>query len=387
MFERKIVTVWSAPNYCYRCGNKACIMEMKEGGGEDFIYFKNALKRSSEQLNVELITDLNLSGILDYPLGLSDDLQNCYPFTGTFAGNGHTVENIFMDNRNHAEYSDASIFCSLKNATISNLTIKNSCKFYGYRASGLSMFAEENVIISAVRNEADIVGIKRGCGLVNKIQENATVLFLNDENVGSVKGDHTACGLFFQNPNSYSMVVSCVNKGTIQALNAFGISTMKIFSERCILATQVLNIGDVLSTIEENEYAQYNAFAFWPRDYELYSDELYAISKTCNPAGELSFNIHSKKGMYVDDSGKYVSDVLNDGQEPIWTKCLDIVGTGPEDPISDISGVSSNEPSSNEPSSNEPSSNEPSSNEFSINNGERTKVLSLLIILCAAFLR
>eukprot|EP01055_Gregarina_sp_Pseudo9_P001529 Gregarina_sp_Pseudo_9__1528@NODE_2026_length_1195_cov_26_771626_g1871_i0_p1_GENE_NODE_2026_length_1195_cov_26_771626_g1871_i0NODE_2026_length_1195_cov_26_771626_g1871_i0_p1_ORF_typecomplete_len306_score24_16Metallophos/PF00149_28/1_3e51Metallophos_2/PF12850_7/0_025_NODE_2026_length_1195_cov_26_771626_g1871_i02101127 len=41
-FDEKLVTVWSAPNYCYRCGNSASILEVDENGNRDFKKFNAA---------------------------------------------------------------------------------------------------------------------------------------------------------------------------------------------------------------------------------------------------------------------------------------------------------------------------------------------------------
>ncbi|CAG9327803.1 unnamed protein product [Blepharisma stoltei] len=42
MFENKLITVWSAPNYCYRCGNIAAIMQLDSDLNQNFITFEAA---------------------------------------------------------------------------------------------------------------------------------------------------------------------------------------------------------------------------------------------------------------------------------------------------------------------------------------------------------
>lgn len=51
MFDNALVTVWSAPNYCYRCGNLASIMQVREDGKQVFKTYMAAEENETDPKN------------------------------------------------------------------------------------------------------------------------------------------------------------------------------------------------------------------------------------------------------------------------------------------------------------------------------------------------
>ena len=54
MFDDSLVTVWSAPNYCYRCGNAASVMQVDILGRTSFKVYQAAQENQTDQKNPAL---------------------------------------------------------------------------------------------------------------------------------------------------------------------------------------------------------------------------------------------------------------------------------------------------------------------------------------------
>ena len=53
--DDQVVTVFSAPNYCYRCGNMAAIIQVDEYLGMNYIQFESAKRRGEENITKRTI--------------------------------------------------------------------------------------------------------------------------------------------------------------------------------------------------------------------------------------------------------------------------------------------------------------------------------------------
>jgi len=101
MFDEQLVTVWSAPNYCYRCGNLASIMTVHEDGTRAFTVYdaapenardkaqsKRLVRKISESLNkrqfsyrqtCNILFDSSHPSILPSNFGISTRLETTFP--------------------------------------------------------------------------------------------------------------------------------------------------------------------------------------------------------------------------------------------------------------------------------------------------------------------
>eukprot|EP00971_Amphidinium_carterae_P086529 1712268-Amphidinium_carterae.1 len=60
--DRNVVTIFSAPNYCYRCGNQAAMMEMDENLKYTFLQFDPSPSQKSPASDSRRVPDYFFCG-------------------------------------------------------------------------------------------------------------------------------------------------------------------------------------------------------------------------------------------------------------------------------------------------------------------------------------
>ena len=159
--------------------------------------FKNATGNTLKA-DIELLADLDFSSSnVTIPLGASSN-DTCVAFSGMFQGNGHSIKGLVMNNRHKEGYKHAGLFCSLKDATVENLVIDQSCSFTGVQSASLGVSVTGSLIVKNVTNHASVSGEKIMAGLIGCVefiqQGNAVLSFYNSANKGNVNGNGNYVG-------------------------------------------------------------------------------------------------------------------------------------------------------------------------------------------------
>lgn len=154
--------------------------------------------KTSVQEPVELGADIDFTKTsLKYPLGVSLENGECTPFSGILNGNGYSIKGLKMDNNGDSLYSSAGLFCSLKEANISNLVIEESCEFKGVTAGAFSAKASRvgAVSFNHVTNKANVTGSQGSGGFIGNVERKVSseINFQHCSNEGKVtsKGNNT----------------------------------------------------------------------------------------------------------------------------------------------------------------------------------------------------
>lgn len=134
MFDEQLVTVWSAPNYCYRCGNLASIMTVHEDGTRAFTVYDAAPENARDKAQGKRLV-----------CAIAESLRNAYSSIGP-----HAVFCLTVDNHLFIHFIPYFIFScansSLKHIVLihelSRLVRSRSCRsrINIHRSTGYCMY-------------------------------------------------------------------------------------------------------------------------------------------------------------------------------------------------------------------------------------------------------
>ena len=210
-----------------------------------FEFFRFLMERGvyqSQAIDVSLETDLDFSNENDLkPLGLYG--SSCNEYSGTFNGNGHSINNLDMKSKS------ASLFCGLNNAVIKNIIIESTCRFLGDdKAYSIGVCTKGKIVVENVKNKASVEAENATAGLLFVGQE-CTPVVRNCVNEGDVESrDQIAAGLLVA-ANSKAVIFNSINKGDVFAVVSYGIASY------AATTYNVVSLGRVIAPSDSDYYA------------------------------------------------------------------------------------------------------------------------------------
>lgn len=213
--------------------------------GSELAWIAKQVSEGNTELNVCLVSDISLGNYEWTPIGNSAN-----PYTGTFDGNGKTVEGIQIQGTSIYQ----GFFGKTKNAVIENLTAKGEIQYTGTATSaycggltgyiqgteitdcvneisvtnpknytgGIASYATENSIVTDCTNKEAIKGTQYTAGIIGK---GDSVNIEGSVNEGVIAGTNYTAGIVGNITNSktgsISQLKDCINGGTVTGKGSY----------------------------------------------------------------------------------------------------------------------------------------------------------------------
>jgi len=107
---------------CCACLCPADVVFVSSSNFSDFV--SRAANEDNFNYDVVLTEDIDASE-LELPLGRKPYTSTCHRYSGTFDGGNHRINGAVIT----SPTSSAGLFCGMKNATVKNLIISETCSF------------------------------------------------------------------------------------------------------------------------------------------------------------------------------------------------------------------------------------------------------------------
>ena len=262
-------------------GEQTCIIEMVKAGengwdgttlaepelkddvyqitsGAELAWFAAKVNGGDYKISAKLMNDIDLCAYDWIPIG-GNKSKSAYQ--GTFEGDGHTIEGLYIHN---AETYQA-LFGYIMNSHISGITVTGEVSAKQYVA-GVVAYMGTKTSVDRCANEADITGASTYVGGVTGSVSQATSVLTNSCNLGDIEGTTNCAGVAGYNhkdaviENLFSLgevagnkIAACVGGTTAKnkAKNIFAITEYELAVGQTTVTAEQMASGEVAYLLGE----------------------------------------------------------------------------------------------------------------------------------------
>ena len=226
--------------------------------GAELAWFADKVNNGDYKISAKLVRDIDLCGYDWTPIG---GAKSSTAYQGTFAGDGHTIDGLYINNTQTYQ----ALFGYTTNSHISGITVNGEVNAKQYVA-GVVAYMGPKVTVDRCINKAQITGTSTYVGGVTGSVSQATSTLTNSYNLGDIKGTTNCAGVAGYNhksaviENIFSLgvvignkVAACIGGTTAKdnALNIFATYEYDIIDGQSTMTSDQMASGEVAYLLGE----------------------------------------------------------------------------------------------------------------------------------------